>query len=171
MGGNCRTVMIAHASPASGSYEETRNTLLYADRAKNIKTNVSVTFFRNAITLYRRQVSRAKFEANVRGMLIQYCVFLENALSRVQISQKLITTFWFNWQVKPNQFSVSYHIAQYTNIIADLRKEIFRLKLKISEHDADKSNESSSKLASIFIENLWIWCLFICQKTIWKAWS
>ena len=73
--------------------------------------------------------------------------------------------------MKPNQFSVSYHIAQYTNIIADLRKEIFRLKLKISEHDADKSNESSSKLASIFIENFLIWCLFICQKTIWKAWS
>lgn len=86
LGGNCRTVMIAHASPASGSYEETRSTLLYADRAKNIKTNV-----------------------------------------------------------KPNQFSVSYHIAQYTNIIADLRKEIFRLKLKISEHDADKSNESSKQ--------------------------
>lgn len=81
LGGNCRTVMIAHASPASGSFEETRNTLLYADRAKNIKTNI-----------------------------------------------------------KPNQFSVSYHIAQYTNIIADLRKEIFRLKLKISEHDTDKSS-------------------------------
>lgn len=43
-------------------------------------------------------------------------------------------------QIKPNQFSVSYHIAQYTNIIADLRKEIFRLKLKISEHDTDKSS-------------------------------
>lgn len=86
LGGNCRTVMIAHASPASGSYEETRNTLLYADRAKNIKTNV-----------------------------------------------------------KPNQFSVSYHIAQYTNIIADLRKEIFRLKLKISEHDGDNSTESSKQ--------------------------
>jgi len=37
--------MIAHASPASGSFEETRNTLLYADRAKNIKTNVSNTGF------------------------------------------------------------------------------------------------------------------------------
>lgn len=80
LGGNCRSVMIAHASPASGSFEETRNTLLYADRAKNIKTNT-----------------------------------------------------------KPNQFSVSYHIAQYTNIIADLRKEIFRLKLKISEHGGDSS--------------------------------
>ncbi|XP_078347160.1 kinesin-like protein KIF19 [Oculina patagonica] len=83
LGGNCRTVMIAHASPASGSFEETRNTLLYADRAKNIKTNI-----------------------------------------------------------KPNQFSVSYHIAQYTNIIADLRKEIFRLKLKISEHDTENGDNS-----------------------------
>lgn len=48
-------------------------------------------------------------------------------------------------QIKPNQFSVSYHIAQYTSIIADLRKEIFRLKLKISEHDTDKNGDNSSK--------------------------
>ena len=34
--GNCRTVMIAHISPASCQYEESRNTLAYADRAKNI---------------------------------------------------------------------------------------------------------------------------------------
>ena len=52
------------------------------------------------------------------------------------ISQRFISVL----QIKPNQFSVSYHIAQYTNIIADLRKEIFRLKLKISEHDTDKSS-------------------------------
>lgn len=38
---------------------------------------------------------------------------------------------------------MSYHIAQYTNIIADLRKEIFRLKLKISEHDTDSDGNSS----------------------------
>lgn len=54
------------------------------------------------------------------------------------------TNFCFCWQVKPNQFSVSYHIAQYTNIIADLRKEIFRLKLKISEHDTESNNGNSS---------------------------
>ena len=40
LGGNCRTVMIAHLSPASTSYEESRNTLLYAERAKHIKTRV-----------------------------------------------------------------------------------------------------------------------------------
>ena len=52
------------------------------------------------------------------------------------VSQRFISVL----QIKPNQFSVSYHIAQYTSIIADLRKEIFRLKLKISEHGTDKSS-------------------------------
>lgn len=41
LGGNCRTVMIANISPASSQFEETINTLKYANRAKNIKTNVS----------------------------------------------------------------------------------------------------------------------------------
>ena len=35
--------------------------------------------------------------------------------------------------MKQNLLSVSYHIAQYTNIIADLRSEIQRLKRKIEE--------------------------------------
>eukprot|EP00038_Savillea_parva_P031411 m.86153 g.86153 ORF g.86153 m.86153 type:complete len:1042 (-) comp9657_c1_seq2:69-3194(-) len=38
LGGNCRTVMIACASPASIHFEETYNTMNYANRAKNIKT-------------------------------------------------------------------------------------------------------------------------------------
>uniref|UniRef100_A0A8D0YHV3 Kinesin-like protein KIF19 n=1 Tax=Sus scrofa TaxID=9823 RepID=A0A8D0YHV3_PIG len=74
LGGNSRTVMIAHISPASSAFEESRNTLTYAGRAKNIKT-----------------------------------------------------------RVKQNLLSVSYHIAQYTSIIADLRGEIQRLKRKIDE--------------------------------------
>jgi hypothetical protein len=40
LGGNCKTLMIAHISPASLHFEESRNTLVYADRAKNIKTKV-----------------------------------------------------------------------------------------------------------------------------------
>ncbi|NXL98915.1 KIF19 protein, partial [Tyrannus savana] len=40
LGGNSRTVMIAHISPASSSFEESRMTLIYAHRAKNIKTQV-----------------------------------------------------------------------------------------------------------------------------------
>ena len=40
LGGSCRTVMIANVAPASLQYEETHNTLKYANRAKNIKTTV-----------------------------------------------------------------------------------------------------------------------------------
>lgn len=41
LGGNCRTVMIANISPSNACYEDTHNTLKYANRAKNIKTNVN----------------------------------------------------------------------------------------------------------------------------------
>ncbi|KAK7485721.1 hypothetical protein BaRGS_00023022 [Batillaria attramentaria] len=40
LGGNCRTIMIAAVSPSSLSYEDTYNTLKYADRAKNIRVNI-----------------------------------------------------------------------------------------------------------------------------------
>eukprot|EP00929_Paragymnodinium_shiwhaense_P024716 TRINITY_DN15126_c0_g1_i2.p1 TRINITY_DN15126_c0_g1~~TRINITY_DN15126_c0_g1_i2.p1 ORF type:complete len:1076 (+),score=271.79 TRINITY_DN15126_c0_g1_i2:220-3447(+) len=37
LGGNCRAVMIANVSPVHYSYEDTLNTLKYANRAKNIR--------------------------------------------------------------------------------------------------------------------------------------
>eukprot|EP00106_Octopus_bimaculoides_P010390 XP_014777832.1 PREDICTED: kinesin-like protein KIF18A isoform X2 [Octopus bimaculoides] len=40
IGGNCRTVMIAAVSPSHLSYEDTYNTLKYADRAKHIRANL-----------------------------------------------------------------------------------------------------------------------------------
>ncbi len=40
LGGNCKTVMIANIAPIASQYEETVNTLKYANRAKNITTRV-----------------------------------------------------------------------------------------------------------------------------------
>jgi kinesin family protein 18/19 len=40
LGGNCRTVMIANIAPSASNFEDTHNTLKYANRAKNIKTTV-----------------------------------------------------------------------------------------------------------------------------------
>lgn len=45
LGGNCRTVMVACIAPAAGNYEDTLNTLKYANRAKNIKTDVQRNVF------------------------------------------------------------------------------------------------------------------------------
>ena len=39
LGGSCKTVMIANVSPSSLSYDDTHNTLKYADRAKNINSS------------------------------------------------------------------------------------------------------------------------------------
>lgn len=41
LGGNCRTVMIVCVSPSSVHFDETQNTLRYANRAKNIQTKVT----------------------------------------------------------------------------------------------------------------------------------
>ncbi|KAI1890173.1 hypothetical protein AGOR_G00170940 [Albula goreensis] len=40
LGGNCRTIMIANISPSSMSYDDTYNTLRYANRAKEIKSSL-----------------------------------------------------------------------------------------------------------------------------------
>ncbi|XP_075026223.1 kinesin-like protein KIF19 [Calonectris borealis] len=68
LGGNSRTVMIAHISPASTAFEESRSTLAYAHRAKSIRTTV-----------------------------------------------------------RHNLLSVSYRVAQYGSVVADLHREIQRL--------------------------------------------
>ncbi|XP_028830655.1 kinesin-like protein KIF19 isoform X3 [Denticeps clupeoides] len=86
LGGNSRTVMIAHISPASTNFEESRNTLLYADKAKNIRT-----------------------------------------------------------KVKRNLLNVNYHLAQYTSIIADLRKEIDRLRTKIEQQSQGEMDNISQE--------------------------
>ena len=81
LGGNCKTVMIANVSPSGAQFEETINTLKYANRAKNIKTKVS-----------------------------------------------------------SNKRLVSVHIAEYKNIISDLRSEIEQLKAKLHDKIGDNND-------------------------------
>ena len=63
--GNCQTIMIANVSPSNITYEDTHNTLKYANRAKNIKTQVSqnvhtaqqhIEEYANMITQLKREV-------------------------------------------------------------------------------------------------------------------
>uniref|UniRef100_A0A673I427 Kinesin-like protein n=1 Tax=Sinocyclocheilus rhinocerous TaxID=307959 RepID=A0A673I427_9TELE len=93
LGGNSRTVMIAHISPASLAFEDSRNTLTYADRAKSIRT-----------------------------------------------------------RVKRNLLNVSYHIAQYTSIISDLRSEIQRLKKKIADQASKQLNPDRTDIRHVQAE-------------------
>ena len=67
LGGNCRTVMIANISAAESSFEETLNTLKYANRAKNIKTHVQ----RNVL--------------NVNYHISEYVQLINNLRSEIQV--------------------------------------------------------------------------------------
>ncbi|NXS69825.1 KIF19 protein, partial [Pandion haliaetus] len=63
LGGNSHTVMIAHISPASTAFEESRSTLAYAYRAKSIRTTVrhnllSVSY--SVVANLRREIQRLK---------------------------------------------------------------------------------------------------------------
>ena len=63
LGGNCKTVMIACVSPSSAHYDETHNTLKYANQAKNIQTKVS----RNLLHVDRHVAQYVQAIASLRA--------------------------------------------------------------------------------------------------------
>lgn len=71
LGGNCKTVMIANICPASSQFEETINTLKYANRAKNIKTkaitnkklvSIHISEYKNIINDLRKEIEQLKMK-------------------------------------------------------------------------------------------------------------
>ena len=64
LGGNCRTVMIAAVSASVASYDETINTLKYANRAKNIKVVVerNVTGAKAHVAEYEKLINSLRKE-------------------------------------------------------------------------------------------------------------
>ena len=75
LGGNARTVMIANISPSINTFDDTYNTLKYANRAKNIKTSVTrnvlnaqyhISNYENIINNLREENARLKNELAFR---------------------------------------------------------------------------------------------------------
>jgi len=63
LGGNCWTVMIANISPSFMCYEDTLNTLKYADRAKNIKT----TCIKNVVNVNEKIITMKTLIGSLRS--------------------------------------------------------------------------------------------------------
>jgi kinesin family protein 4/21/27 len=64
LGGNSRTLMIACVSPSDRDFMETLNTLMYANRAKNIKNKVVVNQDQNSqqLSLLRNRIRQLELE-------------------------------------------------------------------------------------------------------------
>ncbi|KZC07186.1 Kinesin-like protein KIF18A [Dufourea novaeangliae] len=82
LGGNCQTVMIANIAPSSLSYEDTYNTLRYANRAKKIKTHIkkNILSCEMHVTGYIKMVEEQKKEINY---LKEKLLAFENGLINV----------------------------------------------------------------------------------------
>ena len=76
LSGNCHTVMVAHVSPADRHRDESRNTLVYADRAKNISNRVRknvldvsyhVSQYQSIISELRGEIGRLEEKIQAEG--------------------------------------------------------------------------------------------------------
>ena len=75
LGGTCRTIMIANVSPADHVYEDTLNTIKYADCAKSIRSNlqkriqekeIHVGRYKEILENQNAQIARLKAEIKER---------------------------------------------------------------------------------------------------------
>lgn len=120
LGGNCQTVMIANVSPSSATYEDTHNTLKYANRAKNIKTKVSQNVHVTAqqhIAQYAQMITQLKHEIFVLRRRL--------AASNPELSNKSMAVLLF------------LDLLCGANSVEE---EVFIALKEINEHHGDESN-------------------------------
>merc|ERR1719478_65929 len=73
-GANCRTVMVANISPSHLSYEDTLNTLKYANRAKNIRITARQNIIKpeTHVSQYQRLIEDLRGEVSLlKGKLAE----------------------------------------------------------------------------------------------------
>ncbi|XP_071796693.1 kinesin-like protein KIF19 [Asterias amurensis] len=150
LGGNCKTVMIANISPASILFEESRNTLLYADRAKNIRMKVkqnltNVTYhmvqYTNIITELRQEIVRLqkkiadqdKFKGSTSQL---HETKSEDTLHNRDEMDRLRQQLMANFQ---KQMGIRQHMMEIENNKWEVAVQINRQMAIITEWDQERS--------------------------------
>ncbi|KAI1119290.1 kinesin motor domain-containing protein [Nemania sp. NC0429] len=120
LGGNCKTVMIVCVSPSSAHFDETQNTLRYANRAKNIQTKVT----RNVFNVNR----------HVKDFLVKIDeqITLINELKAQQKDAEKIFYAKFRKQLEKRDFSAREGIQRirtaYDNSLAERQDKVAHMK-------------------------------------------
>ncbi|EUD64720.1 kinesin family member 18/19 [Plasmodium inui San Antonio 1] len=123
LGGNCKTVMIANVSPSHLSYEDTHNTLKYANRAKNIKNVVTsnVVVVKQHLTMYIDVIEKLKGEIEFLKEQLQEKGKINDYMSSTS------TNFDYYDQLKEYERNCSRE--ELLNIISALKRENQRLRM------------------------------------------
>ncbi|CAD5216170.1 unnamed protein product [Bursaphelenchus okinawaensis] len=144
LGGNSKTIMLAHVTPASLNYDETYNTLVYANRARNITTRIVYNRPASADQAYAEAMKDFRRQAQER-------VGMSHAESSHQISEKGLTTKnnnIDNHNSNPRRFANLFHSlkSQYFVTVEKLTKLRERL-MKINHEAVDLEMNVGAKKA------------------------
>ncbi|XP_062381062.1 kinesin-like protein KIF18A isoform X2 [Sardina pilchardus] len=123
LGGNCRTVMIANVSPSSTSFEDTHNTLKYANRAKEIKSSLKS----NVVSL--------------DSHISQYAVICEKQRTEIQqLKQKLIE-YESRKQEAPQTSGISAQRKEELLKISDSLRCVFANRVMLRREQLDMERQ------------------------------
>ncbi|KAJ8023469.1 Kinesin-like protein KIF18A [Holothuria leucospilota] len=117
LGGNCKTVMIAAVSPSNLTYEDTYNTLKYANRTKDIKTSLK----RNVVSVNFHVTKYAKIVEELRAEVTELKAKLRNQESQVSLATPAI------YQPDEKTLRFQVQIQQIFSQRASIRKELLEL--------------------------------------------
>ena len=149
LGGNSRTVMIANVSPAINTFDDTYNTLKYANRAKNIKTVVQrnvvnaqyhISNYVNIINSLKKEIFDLKMKMN------------NNNNNNVVVNSNI------NNNLNGNDINNNIIIYEKTlKEIKDLCEKNIKLKEKIIkdkiEINSINNNNNNNNFSNIFSDN------------------
>ncbi|NXC05278.1 KI18A protein, partial [Orthonyx spaldingii] len=134
LGGNCRTIMIAAISPSSLFYDDTYNTLKYANRAKDIKSSLksNVVSLDSHISQYVKICNEQKKEI----------LMLKEKLREYEEKQASIPENHNTAELSSNQ---QVEIERYKEILKNvfanrekIRKEYLKVEKKLKENTLKK---------------------------------
>ncbi|NXQ22218.1 KI18A protein, partial [Peucedramus taeniatus] len=134
LGGNCRTIMIAAISPSSLFYDDTYNTLKYANRAKDIKSSLksNVVSLDNHISQYAKICNEQKKEI----------LMLKEKLRKYEEKQASIPENYNTAELSNNQrMEIERYKEILKNVFAsreEIRKEYLKVEKKLKENTLKK---------------------------------
>eukprot|EP00835_Amoeboradix_gromovi_P003356 NODE_218_length_14160_cov_0.274874.p3 type:complete len:639 gc:universal NODE_218_length_14160_cov_0.274874:2053-3969(+) len=149
LSGNCKTVMICNISPHLVHYEETLNTLKYANRAKNIQVNLvkNVVNVKLHVHKYLQMIEELKLEnknlkLNQQTSQVDQQTQLQTILTQVSNKAALILSEVQQKQLEGAHISTRLHssrigiecISKVINLHNSNDDEYIRIKLLCNSH-------------------------------------
>ncbi|XP_063045547.1 kinesin-like protein KIF18A isoform X2 [Engraulis encrasicolus] len=147
LGGNCRTVMIANVSPSSVSYEDTHNTLKYANRAKEIKSSLKS----NVVSLDSHIGQYAVICEKQRAEIAQLKQKLKEYESRKLEAPQNGTTSTLSRQHKEELVKISDSVRCAFSSRVALRREQLDVERQIKENELKQRHRDEAQQQSLIL--------------------